>query len=195
MKSVEIKEVEAIIESILFAAGNPVPLEQLAVVLEMDKKTLESILKNLSDKYDYERRGLKLIRLEDEYQLTTRPEYSEYVKKALDNRRESTLSPAAFEVLAVIAYNEPVTRGYVSSVRGIESGEIMDKLSEKGLIEECGKLDAPGRPRLFRTTTEFLRVFGLQNLDELPQLDPDEMPEVMEQTSYFDDEGDSVHND
>jgi len=172
----KIEEIESIIESILFASGNPMPISKIAETLELDIKTAESLLKNFADKYNSQMRGLKILYLDGEYQLVTRPEYADYIKKAMDNRRETSLSSAAFEVLAIVAYNQPITRGYVSQVRGVESGEVMDKLIEKGLLEECGRLDAPGRPRLYRTTSEFLRVFGLSSIDDLPPLDSDEEP-------------------
>lgn len=160
-----------IIESILFASGSPVSIDLLALVLETDKITVSAVMSQMLERYNEGEGGIALLKLGDCYQLASRREYCDYVKKALDNRREAFLSAAALEVLAIIAYNQPITRGYVSQVRGVDCSEIIDKLEEKELVEECGKLDAPGRPRLFRTTPEFLRIFGLSALTDLPDLD------------------------
>lgn len=165
------REIQAAIESILFASGSPVNVDILALALDTDRITISAVLSQMMEEYNQKDGGISLLKLGDCYQLASRKEYHAYVKKALDNRKEAFLSTAAFEVLAIIAYNQPITRGYVSQVRGVECGEIIDKLEEKGLVEECGKLDAPGRPRLFRTTPEFLRVFGLSALSELPNLE------------------------
>jgi segregation and condensation protein B len=123
-----------------------------------------------------------LLRLGDSYQLATKNEYSVYVKNALTTRQESFLSGAALEVLAIVAYHQPVTRGYINQVRGVDCNEVMDKLEEKRLIEECGRLDAPGKPRLFATTPDFLRTFGLSSIEDLPR---PEAPESPSETQKF----------
>lgn len=164
----EMREMEAAIEAILFASGEPISLTRLADAIDIEETTTEKLIAALSDRMDAENRGLKVLKLGDCYQLSTKTEYAPYIKAALSTRRESLLSAAAFEVLAIIAYHQPVTRGYINQVRGVDCKEVMDKLEEKMLIEECGRLDAPGRPRLYGTTTDFLRTFGLQNLSALP---------------------------
>ena len=124
----------------------------------------------LSDGYDYDRRGIRLIRLEDSLQLCTRTEYADYIRRALETRKAPQLSQAALEVLAIIAYRQPVTKAYIEQVRGVDSSNTVNTLAEKGLIEECGRLDVPGRPMLFRTTDDFLRSFGLSGVADLPPL-------------------------
>ncbi len=164
----QIKEIETAVEALLFASGEPASVDALASVLQLTHDEMSEIMTHMIQTYNEQNRGIMLLKLGNNYQLATRKEYSEQIKQLLDTRRAAPLSNAALEVLAIIAYNEPVTRGYISQVRGVDCGEIVEKLSEKGLICECGKLDAPGRPRLFKTTPDFLRVFGLTSLDELP---------------------------
>lgn len=172
-----IKETGAVIESILFAAGEPYSVNKLAALLEMDTASLKQLLEQLIDEYEKDdSRGITLKRLEDKYQLCTKPEQAHYVKMALNNRRNIQLSPAALEVLSIIAYNQPVTRGYMEQIRGVECSAVVANLVEKELVEEKGRLDAPGRPLLFGTTPNFLRCFGISSLDELPEL-----PEMLTQ--------------
>ncbi len=166
----EYKEVESAIEAILFAVGDPVPLERLAVLVGIESETVEGILTHLADLYSYERRGMRIIQLEDKYQMVSSPEHAECVRHALETRKAPPLSPAALEVLSIIAYRQPVTRTFVEQIRGVDSTYTVSSLVEKGLIAECGRLDVPGRPMLFKTTDVFLRAFGLTTLDELPDL-------------------------
>ena len=173
----DLKKAEAILESILFSNGEPVSLQRLCDITEMDKSTLSSLLNRMADNYSTDdSRGIKLVRLEDKYQLCTKEEYADYIKKSLDHRRNVQLSPAALEVLAIIAYNQPVTRAYIEQIRGVESSAVVTNLIEKGLAEEKGRLDAPGRPLLYGTTANFLRCFGISSLADLPDL-----PELTEQ--------------
>ncbi len=166
-----IKETSAIIESVLFANGEPISLQKLCEILEMDKSSLCSLLTKISDEYILDdSRGIKLVKLEDKYQLCTKEEYSEHIKKALDHRRNVVLSPAALEVLAIIAYNQPVTRAYIEQIRGVECSAVIVNLIDKALVEEKGRLDAPGRPLLYGTTANFLRCFGISTLADLPDL-------------------------
>ena len=163
-------EIESAVEGILFASGDPVSMDKLCLVLDIDRPELDKITQSLSDYYDLNRRGIRLVRLENSLQLTSRPEYADYILRALETRRPPMLSSAALEVLAVIAYRQPVTRAYIEQVRGVDSSGTVSTLLEKEMIEECGKLDVPGRPALFRTTASFLRAFGLSSIAELPEL-------------------------
>lgn len=166
----EIKEIERALEAILFSAGDPVSIERISNVLEVEEETIERIAQNLMDYYQFEQRGIRLIRLENTLQLCTNPMYADKIRAVLETRRAARLSPPLLEVLSIIAYRQPVTRAYIEQVRGVDSSYSVTALLEKGLIEEAGRLDVPGRPILFRTTHDFLRVFGLSNTDELPPL-------------------------
>ena len=177
----EFREIECVLEGILFSSGEPVPLERLCVVLELDRKTVESILQRLSDYYAFERRGIRLLCLDSAYQLCSAPEYADSIRRCLDMRRTPALSQAAVEVLSIIAYYQPVTRAYIDSVRGVDSSYTVGMLTERGLLEPCGRLDAPGRPTLYRTSETFLRVMGISALEELPELPNPESVDGMEQ--------------
>ncbi len=157
-------------EAILFAAGEPVEIEKFSAVFEIDNETVESIMDMLSDRLDSSGSAVKLVRLDFCYQLCTRKEYAENIRSVLDLRRKAPLSQAALEVLAVIAYNQPVTKAYVEQVRGVDCSGVVSTLVEKGLLEEKGRLELPGRPLLYGTTANFLRCFGLSSLDELPEV-------------------------
>lgn len=159
------------LEAMLFAHAEPVETERLADALRLSIPDTEELLQSLQQRYDERESGLAILRFEpDRWQMTTRPYYGEVVKRILDTRRNAPLSPAALEVLAVIAYNQPVSRSFIEQVRGVDSSSTVTKLLEKGLIEEAGRLDLPGRPVAFQTTDTFLRVFGLASLNDLPPL-------------------------
>ena len=166
----ELKEMEAALEAVLFAAGEPVGVERLCLSLEADRPTLDAVAQRLMDQYSYERRGIRLLRLDASYQMCSAPEYADYVRKTLESRKPARLSQPALEVLAIIAYYQPVTRAYVDQVRGVDSSYTVGLLLERDLIEESGRLAVPGRPILYRTTKTFLRSFGLSSLEELPEL-------------------------
>ena len=166
----ELKELEHTIEGILFAAGDPVPVERLAAALEQDVDTVERVCVSLADEYRYQRRGICLVRTESSWQMCTAPEYAQPIRKTLEHRKPAKLSQTALEVLAIVAYFQPVTRAYVEQIRGVDSSYTVGMLLERQLIEEAGRLEAPGRPMQFRTTHHFLRTFGLTCLDELPEL-------------------------
>ena len=166
----ELKEVESAIEGILFAAGEPVGVERLCMTLEIDRETADAVCQRLADQYSYERRGIRLVKLESCYQLCSAPEYADYIRKAFESRKPARLSQPALEVLAIIAYYQPTTKAYVDQIRGVDSSYTVGLLTERELIEECGRLAVPGRPILYRTTQNFLRSFGLANLEELPDL-------------------------
>ena len=170
MENLEMKEIESAIEGILFASGEPVQIERICVALEMDKTTVELVLKRLADHYSYDRRGVRMVRMEDSYQLCSAPDYADYIRKAFEIRKPAKLSQPALEVLTIIAYYQPTTRAYVDQIRGVDSSYTVGLLLDRHLIEECGRLQVPGRPRLYRTTKAFLRAFHLNSLDELPEM-------------------------
>ena len=167
----ELKEAESIIEGVLFAAGDAVDIEKIADILDIDVKSTRAILTALSDKYDREKRGLQIIKLEDSYQMCTRRDYQEYISRLAEPRRSQSLSDAAMEVLAIVAYKQPVTRAVIEQIRGVSCDNLVNKLLEKNLIEEVGRLDTPGRPMLFGTTEEFLRCFGIDSILKLPEFE------------------------
>ena len=172
----ELKELEAALEGVLFAAGEPVPVERLCLGLEVDRPTLDAVAQRLMDRYSYERRGIRVLRLDTSYQMCSAPEYASWIRRTLESRKPARLSQPALEVLAIIAYYQPVTRAYVEQVRGVDSSYTVGLLLERELSEECGRLAVPGRPILYRTTQNFLRSFGLSTLEELPEL-PNASPE------------------
>jgi segregation and condensation protein B len=172
----EVKELESTLEGVLFAAGEPVPVERLCLGLEVDRPTLDAVAQRLMDQYSYERRGIRLLRLDTSYQLCSAPEFAHVIRKTLEGRKPAKLSQPALEVLAIIAYYQPVTRAYVDQVRGVDSAYTVGLLLERELIEEAGRLAVPGRPTLFKTTKNFLRSFGLTSIEELPPL-PDSSQE------------------
>lgn len=179
------------IEAMLFAAGDPVEVAKLADILEIDIETAEKMLGYLSARYDEKNSGIMLIRIENKYQLCTREEYNEDVRKLMEIKKNAPLSNAAFEVLAIIAYNKSVTRSFVEQVRGVDCSGPISSLVQKGLIEEKGRLDLPGRPLVYGTTDRFLRCFSLNSLDDLPELpksdEVDQITQDANQTSLFDD--------
>ena len=166
----ELKELEGAIEGILFAAGDPVPAERICIALEQDRETVDSVCQRLADQYSYERRGVRLVKLDGSWQMCSAPEYAEYIRKTLESRKPAKLSQPALEVLSIIAYFQPVTRAYIEQVRGVDSSYTVSLLLERELICEAGRLSVPGRPMQFRTTKNFLRAFGLSSLDDLPEL-------------------------
>ena len=168
--SVDMKEIASAVEGILFAAGEPVDIKRICLALELDRETAETVLRQLGDGYAFERRGIRLLRMEDSYQLCSAPEYADVIRKAFEVRKPAKLSQPALEVLTIIAYYQPTTRAYVDQVRGVDSSYTVGLLLDRGLIEECGRLQVPGRPILYRTTKHFLRSFHLSSLDDLPEI-------------------------
>lgn len=187
------------IEAMLFAAGDPVEVTKLADILEIDIETAEKMLGYLSAQYDERNSGIMLIRIENKYQLCTREEYNEEVRQLMEIKKNAPLSNAAFEVLAIIAYNKSVTRSFVEQVRGVDCSGPISSLVQKGLIEEKGRLDLPGRPLVYGTTDRFLRCFSLNSLDDLPELPKsDEVEQITQdanQTSLFDNKSDESANE
>ena len=170
MDTREMKEIEAAVEGILFASGEPVGIDRVCVALDLDKPTAELVLQRLQDYYSYERRGIRLLKMDDSYQLCSAPEYGAQTRRAFEIRKPAKLSQPALEVLTIIAYYQPTTRAYVDQIRGVDSSYTVGLLLDRHLIEECGRLQVPGRPRLYRTTQAFLRAFHLDSLEDLPQL-------------------------
>lgn len=164
------RELKSTIEAVLFAAGEPVPLARLALVLGLDKEEILEAAKQLADEYAFHQRGIRLVRMQDALQLCSAPEYAQTITQALERRRPPKLSQPALEALAICAYFQPVTRAYVDQVRGVDSAYTMGLLLERGLIEACGKLDVPGRPSIYKTSELFLRMMGITDLTELPRL-------------------------
>lgn len=164
------KEIAAALEAVLFASGDPVPAERVAKLLGVTEKEVFSAAEYLAADYEKRRSGIRLLRLGEKLQLCSAPDYSEFVQHALEQRRPPRLSQAALEVLAVVAYFQPVTRAYIDQVRGVDSSYTVSLLLERGLIEDAGKLDVPGRPMLLRTSDAFLRTMNITSLDELPAM-------------------------
>lgn len=180
------------LEAMLFAAGDPVEISKLAEVLDVDEETVEKMLGHLSAMYDERESGLMLVRIDNKYQLCTRETFNGPVRQLMEIKKNTPLSNAAFEVLAIVAYNKTVTRAFIDQVRGVDCSGTISSLVQKGLIEEKGRLDLPGRPLIYGTTDRFLRCFSLNSLDDLPELPKTEEVEKIakddSQTSLFDDE-------
>ena len=183
------KEYRSAIEAILFTAGDPVELSRLAMSLELTESAAATQLGILMQEYADEERGVTIIRLNNSYQMVSVKAYASYVRKAMDLRRNIPLSQAAMEVLAVIAYNQPVTKSFVEQVRGVDCSGVIGSLTAKELIEEKGRLELPGRPLLYGTTDRFLRCFSIASLDELPPIPKDgDRGDRGQQLSMFDSE-------
>ncbi len=157
-------------EAVLFAGGEPMSIDRFTQIFEIPPETVVEAMELLAEKLQKNKSGLELLRLENTYQLATKKEHAEYIKKAFDIKRNTPLSSAALEVLSVIAYNQPVTRSFVEQVRGVDCSGVITTLVEKCLIEERGRLELPGRPLLYGTTKNFLRCFSISDLSELPEL-------------------------
>ena len=163
-------EIEAAVESILFAAGDPVGVERLCLALEISRADADAVCRKIADRYRYERRGIRLVKLGTAYQLCSAPEHADAVRKALEARRPAKLSQTALEVLAIVAYFQPITRADIDQIRGVDSSYTVSMLAERDLIEEAGRLAVPGRPIQYRTSQTFLRTFHLSGLEDLPDL-------------------------
>lgn len=166
----EIENLKATIEAILFACGREVTVNELVSGLEVNKEDIISIVEDMKLEYEKQNRGIQIIKLNDSYQMCTKKEYYEFIYPILDKRSKPNLSNAALETLSIIAYNPGVTRAEIESIRGVNSDATIYKLLEYNLIEDAGKLDAPGRPTTYKTTLNFLKMFGYSNLEELPEL-------------------------
>ena len=198
LESLDLHEVEAAMEAILFASCEPLPIERICLALDLDRPTAEQILQKLGDSYAFDRRGIRLVRMEESYQLCSSPDYADVIRKAFEIRKTARLSQPALEVLTIVAYYQPTTRAYIDQVRGVDSAYTVGLLLERGFIEECGRLQVPGRPRLYRTTKRFLRDFHLSSLDELPEMpgiETDGQLRMAEDGTIFDPHAASVQED
>ncbi len=166
----EIEQKKSIIEAILFAAGRPVNKNELILALELPEEDIENIVNNMQEEYKNENRGIEIIKIENSYQLCTKKELYEYIYPVLDKRTKPNLSNAALETLAIVAYNPKITRAEIEAIRGVSADACVYKLLEYGLIEEAGKIDLPGKPMSYKTTNDFLRMFGYASLEDLPEL-------------------------
>ena len=166
----EINQKKSIIEAILFAAGRPVTKNELVLALENTAEDIDSIIKSMQEEYKREDKGIELISIENSYQLCTKKELYEYIYPILDKRSKPNLSNAALETLSIIAYNPKITRAEIEAIRGVSADACVYKLLEYGLIEEAGKIDLPGKPMSYKTTGDFLRMFGYNSLEDLPEL-------------------------
>ncbi len=166
----EIEKLKSVIEAMLFAAGREVKQEEIMSILEISAEDLERIVHTLQDEYITQNRGIEIIKINKSYQLTTKREYYDYIYPLFDNRAKPTISTAAMETLSIIAYNPKITRAQIEAIRGVNVDGTIYKLLEFGLIEDAGKLDMPGKPMGYRTTNQFLKMFGISSLDELPEL-------------------------
>ena len=165
------KELERICEAVLFAAGESVSLDRLCFVTECDPDEVLSALTRLRDSYAFDRRGIRILRLEDRWQMCSASDLAGFVTRALETRKPPKLSAAQLETLTVIAYYQPATRAYIEQIRGVDSSYSVSALLNKKLIEEAGRLNVPGRPMTYRTTPDFLRTFALESLSELPEIE------------------------
>ena len=173
----DVNEKIAVIESILFAGGDPIELSKLAEAVGLEETETEELLSNLTDRYSESSSGIELLKLNGSYQLAAKKKYSQYIKNALEIKKNTALSPAALEVLTIVAYNQPVTKSFVEQVRGVDSSGTVNSLVEKKLLTEAGRLDLPGRPIAYKTTDAFLRAFQISSLEELPEL-PEQKAQV-----------------
>ena len=194
----KMNEIQGAVEAILFAAGEAIEIERIAEATQKEISEIENALKGISSSLDEINSGICLIKMDNKYQLCTRQSYSSQVRAVLEIKKNTPLSNAAFEVLAVIAYNQPVTKAFIEQVRGVDCSGVIQTLTAKGLIEERGRLELPGRPLVYGTTSEFLKCFCVSNLDELPELpDHDDLPQKDELPNQMEinlDNGDIIEN-
>lgn len=174
----EISTIESIIESLIFSYGDALSLEKICEILELDKKTAKNLMKNFMDSYNQANKGIIIREINDKYQMCSNPQYFDYVSKLYQIRQKQALSQAAYEVLSIIAYNQPITKAKIEQIRGVNSDSAVTRLLERNLVKEAGKLEAPGRPRLYETTDEFLKCFGFKSIRDLPMLDIQDLSEL-----------------
>lgn len=165
------RELKAIIEGLLFTFGDPIEAKELAKVLDISNKETEELLKEIKDEFDFNRRGIRIIKFNNSYQLGTRPEHHEYIKSIVQTRNTKNLSSAALETLSIIAYKQPVIKADIDQIRGVKSDRSIETLINRKLVKEVGRLDKPGKPIQYGTTDDFLKYFGLESIDQLPPVD------------------------
>lgn len=188
MKILQFNEKLSAVEAILFASGEPVDELRISKVVGVDKSIVSSLVKTLNERYSDCQSAINIIHIDNGYQMCTKKEYAEYIRSAMEYKKQTPLSNAAMEALTIIAYNQPVTKSFVENVRGIDSSSVINSLIDKGLLEEDGRLEVPGRPVAYKTTDVFLRSFGLASIEELPPLVREDKDS---QTSLFDEENDN----
>lgn len=164
------EEIKSIVEAVLFAWSDPLSIKELSKVLEVDIKTLEEALKEMMDDFNYNKRGIQIIKMNEYYQLATKSEYYEYVQRLLEPKQNKGLTQAALETLAIVAYKQPITKAEIESIRGVKCDKAISTLLEKEIIEEKGRLEKTGRPILYGTNIVFLKTFGLKSLEDLPEI-------------------------
>ena len=177
----EIEKLQGVIEAILFAMGDSVELSKIAAAIEHDEQTTKKIIHNMMDSYEQENRGIRIIELDNSFQICTKPEMYEYLIRIAKQPKRYVLTDVLLETLSIVAYKQPVTRLEIEKIRGVKTDHAVNKLVEYGLIEEVGRMEVPGRPILFGTTEEFLRRFSVQSLDELPTLNPEQIEHFKEE--------------
>ena len=187
MVTIEVNKIIPAIEAIIFASGASVPVSRMAQVLEVDIKEVNNAVDILIDDYKRPEKGISLIRLGESVQMCSKPEYGKEIRDVMDLKRNTPLSQAAMEVLAVVAYNQPVTKAFIEQVRGVDCSGVVGSLCDKGLIEEKGRLELPGRPLIYGTTENFLRCFGISSPEELPVLPKEEQEQQEENAEINDD--------
>ena len=197
------KNIESALEAVLFASGEAVERERIAMALEVREDEVSEAFLSLKNKYEKDGRGIRLIEIDKSYQMCSNPEYYECIQRVSQTKKEAGLSSAALETLSIIAYNQPVTKGTMDFIRGVDCTYSVARLLERGFIDELGRAETPGRPILYGTTMEFLRCFGLKSLEDLPPLPPKEeappaeealkKPDVIEE--YIKESGDKAHNE
>lgn len=180
-EDMEIEKLQGVIEAILFTMGESVELSKIAAAIEHDENTTKKIIHNMMDKYEEETHGIRIIELEDSFQMCTKKDAYEYLIKIAKQPKRYVLTEVLLETLSIIAYKQPVTKLEIEKIRGVKSDHAVNKLVEYGLVEEVGRMDAPGRPLLFGTTEEFLRRFSVQSLDELPVINPEQVEHFKEE--------------
>lgn len=190
----DIERIEAAIEAILFTMGESVGVEKIAAAIEHDEDTTVKIIHNMMDKYEESDRGIKIIELENAFQMCTKQEFYEQLIKVASQPKKYTLTDVLLETLSIVAYKQPITKMEIEKIRGVSCGHAMNKLVEYGLIKELGRLDAPGRPMLFGTTEQFLRSFGVQSIDELPVIS-DDLVEKFKDEAEMEIEAENFDND
>lgn len=166
----ELDKTEAIIEAMLFSTGSIITIKDIMNIVELGSEDIEKIMQKMKEKYDTSNSGIELIKVDDGYQLCTKKEYYEYIYPLFDNRSKPSISNAALETLSIIAYNPKITRSEIDAIRGVNSDGTIYKLLEYNMIEEAGRLDAPGKPTIYKVTPDFMKMFGLSSLDDLPEL-------------------------
>lgn len=168
----DIREIKSVVEGLLFVAGDAVPIKELCDIINIDEPTLRKIINQMIDNFNDENRGIRIIEVNNCYQFCTKPEHYEYIERLVKPQNRQGLSQASLETLAIIAYKQPITKAQVDYIRGVKSESCFSRLVEKELIHDVGRMDGPGRPMLYGTTDNFLKLFGLKNIKELPTLKP-----------------------